>query len=86
MGFLTRYRELRQDVGDQHLDEIEYNFGRALHQIGMLITRRASLIQLNEYVGLLSHAVKHYERSLDIVNKKQEIDKNVSHVSTQSAF
>lgn len=33
MAFLTKYRELRQldSVGQ---DEVDYNFGRAFHQLG----------------------------------------------------
>ncbi|KAI0372638.1 TPR-like protein [Pilatotrama ljubarskyi] len=33
MAFLTRYRELRGDT--QGTDEIEYNFGRVFHQLGL---------------------------------------------------
>ncbi|KAI0820756.1 TPR-like protein [Trametes gibbosa] len=34
MAFLTRYRELRGDCA-QGLDEVEYNFGRVFHQLGL---------------------------------------------------
>ena len=35
MGFLTRYKALRGEDTDDMMDEIEYNFGRAFHQLGM---------------------------------------------------
>lgn len=36
MGFMANYRSLRApSENDPHADEIEYNFGRAFHQIGM---------------------------------------------------
>lgn len=37
MGFLTRYKALRGEDTDDMMDEIEYNFGRAFHQLGMCI-------------------------------------------------
>ncbi|KAL5525422.1 TFC4 [Sanghuangporus sanghuang] len=70
MSFMTKYRVLRgPGESDPHADEIEYNYGRAFHQI-----------------GLLSYAVKHYERVLDIVKKRQASDKNDVGVSREAAY
>ncbi|TDL19819.1 TPR-like protein [Rickenella mellea] len=55
LGFLTQYRSLRGSADDApFVDEVEYNFGRAFHQL-----------------GLLTHAVHHYERVLQIVDRRQ---------------
>jgi len=51
MAFLSKYRNLR-GVADQGVREVEYNFGRTFHQL-----------------GLYSHAVRHYERVLDMAEK-----------------
>ncbi|KAL5520201.1 hypothetical protein ACEPAG_9414 [Sanghuangporus baumii] len=70
MSFMTKYRVLRgSGESNPYADEIEYNYGRAFHQI-----------------GLLSHAVKHYERVLDIVKTRQASDKNVVGVSREAAY
>ncbi|KAL4243959.1 Transcription factor Tfc4/TFIIIC-102/Sfc4 [Abortiporus biennis] len=55
MAFLSQYRALREDDdnNDSLADEVEYNFGRAFHQL-----------------GLLSLAVRHYERVLELTEKK----------------
>jgi hypothetical protein len=47
MAFLTRYRTLRQvDVTES--DEVEYNFGRAFHQLGeKAISARSRLCHLS---------------------------------------
>jgi general transcription factor 3C polypeptide 3 (transcription factor C subunit 4) len=64
-GFLSQYREL---VGPGQ--EVEYNFGRAFHQIGK---RLASLPLAHAFTlltncvysaGLNAYAVKHYEQCL----------------------
>lgn len=34
MAFLSQYRTLRKSSGDEVLEEVEYNFGRAFHQLG----------------------------------------------------
>ncbi|KAI0696177.1 TPR-like protein [Cytidiella melzeri] len=54
LAFLTRYRDFR---GEDAPDEVEYNFGRAFHQL-----------------GLLTLAVKHYERVLAQVEKRVAAD------------
>ncbi|EJD05267.1 TPR-like protein [Fomitiporia mediterranea MF3/22] len=70
MGFMAKYRTLRGPaVDDPRADEIEYNFGRAFQQI-----------------GLLSHTVKHYERVLDIVEKRQFSDSDFIGVSREAAY
>ncbi|KAF8957215.1 hypothetical protein BDZ97DRAFT_1924824 [Flammula alnicola] len=51
MAFLSKYRKLR-GIQDQGMREVEYNFGRTFHQL-----------------GLYSHAVKHYERVLEMAEK-----------------
>ncbi|KDQ11782.1 hypothetical protein BOTBODRAFT_113883 [Botryobasidium botryosum FD-172 SS1] len=35
MAFLTRYRRLRLGTEPGHMDEVEFNFGRAFHQLGL---------------------------------------------------
>ncbi|KIY61656.1 TPR-like protein [Cylindrobasidium torrendii FP15055 ss-10] len=51
MAFLTKYRALRS-VDPLRLEEVEFNFARTFHQL-----------------GLLTYAVKHYEKTLDIAEK-----------------
>ncbi|KAG0701633.1 hypothetical protein DFH29DRAFT_806009 [Suillus ampliporus] len=53
MAFLSQYRKIRKSSGDEMLAEIDYNFGRAFHQL-----------------GLHTHAVSHYERVLEIAEKR----------------
>ncbi|KAG2056694.1 TPR-like protein [Suillus hirtellus] len=53
MAFLSQYRALRKSSGDEMLEEVDYNFGRAFHQL-----------------GLHTHAVSHYERVLEIAEKR----------------
>lgn len=53
MAFLSQYRTLRKSSGDEMLAEVDYNFGRAFHQL-----------------GLHTHAVTHYERVLEIAEKR----------------
>ncbi|KAF8153752.1 hypothetical protein B0H34DRAFT_65394 [Crassisporium funariophilum] len=48
MAFLSKYRNLR-GTNTEGVREVEYNFGRTFHQL-----------------GLYSHAVKHYERVLEM--------------------
>ncbi|KDR78033.1 hypothetical protein GALMADRAFT_245006 [Galerina marginata CBS 339.88] len=63
MAFLSKYRKLR-GVDDQGVREVEYNFGRTFHQL-----------------GLFSHAVKHYERVLDMAEKAGD-----DHFARESAY
>ncbi|KAG2139828.1 uncharacterized protein EDB93DRAFT_1241934 [Suillus bovinus] len=35
MAFLSQYRTLRKSCGDEVLAEVDYNFGRAFHQLGL---------------------------------------------------
>lgn len=51
MAFLSQYRKLRGSDSSNNLSmrEVEFNFGRTFHQL-----------------GLYSHAVKHYERVLEL--------------------
>ncbi|KIJ64224.1 hypothetical protein HYDPIDRAFT_175610 [Hydnomerulius pinastri MD-312] len=35
MAFLSQYRKLRKQAGEQFIPEIEYNFGRAFQQLGL---------------------------------------------------
>ncbi|KAF4623249.1 hypothetical protein D9613_002332 [Agrocybe pediades] len=51
MAFLSKYRKLR-GASDKGMREVEYNFGRTFHQL-----------------GLYSHAVKHYERVIEMAEK-----------------
>jgi len=52
MAFLSQYRKLRGESNRGNnlgMREVEFNFGRTFHQL-----------------GLYSHAVKHYERVLEL--------------------
>jgi len=51
MAFLSKYRKLR-GTNDTGVREVEYNFGRTFHQL-----------------GLYSHAVKHYERVIEMAER-----------------
>ncbi|KAG2354401.1 hypothetical protein BDR07DRAFT_1306230 [Suillus spraguei] len=53
MAFLSQYRTLRKSSDDEVSAEVDYNFGRAFHQL-----------------GLHTHAVSHYERVLEIAEKR----------------
>lgn len=78
MAFLSRYRTLRQVDGTES-DEVEYNFGRAFQQLGK--SPRLFLIRVASrsycWVGLHSLAVKHYERVLDIVERRTRTNPDV---------
>lgn len=68
MAFLSKYRKLR-GVHDRGMREVEFNFGRMFHQLGVwAYLRRPFLISVDRFgdVGLYSHAVKHYERVLEM--------------------
>ncbi|KIY47854.1 TPR-like protein [Fistulina hepatica ATCC 64428] len=54
LGFLSEYRRMRGSAPTD-LMEINFNFGRTFHQL-----------------GLLSHAVKHYERVLSIAEHEEK--------------
>jgi len=76
MAFLTRYRALRQ-VDEAESDEVEYNFGRAFQQLGEEVPSAGSRSALTLGIGLHSLAVKHYERVLEIAEKKTKTDPDV---------
>ncbi|KAI5117819.1 hypothetical protein M0805_004949 [Coniferiporia weirii] len=70
MAFMTKYREMRALKEDEpRADEVEYNFGRAFHQL-----------------GLFSHAIKHYERALNIVERRQTTNKDDFGVAKEAAY
>lgn len=51
MAFLSHYRRIRRQDGDHVLPEIEYNFGRAFHQLGLhslAVTHYEKALQLVE--------------------------------------
>jgi general transcription factor 3C polypeptide 3 (transcription factor C subunit 4) len=70
MAFLSKYRNLRRG-NTEGMREVEYNFGRMFHQLG----RRPTLVFLQphqiHYLGLYSHAVKHYERVLELAEQNE---------------
>jgi general transcription factor 3C polypeptide 3 (transcription factor C subunit 4) len=76
MGFLTKYRDLRLEQSPEYEDEVEFNFGRAFNQIGktaIFSLHCTDLINLLfPFVGLLTHAVKHYERVLQIAERRMQ--------------
>jgi general transcription factor 3C polypeptide 3 (transcription factor C subunit 4) len=86
LAFLTRYRELR---GEDATEEVEYNFARAFHQLGMLPPRLATPkfgsfftpFLFLAFAGLLSLAVKHYERVLAHVEQRVAANPDVSALS-----
>jgi hypothetical protein len=69
MAFLSKYRNLR-GMHDKGMREVEYNFGRIFHQLGKSSVS-LSFLPTNHFLapGLYSHAVKHYERVLDLADK-----------------
>lgn len=69
MAFLSKYRNLR-GIHDKGVREVEYNFGRIFHQLGKSSVNSFVLRVTNFFaLGLYSHAVKHYERVLDLADK-----------------
>ena len=77
MAFLTQYRSLRQANGTES-DEVEYNFGRAFQQLGeQIFLGWFTYVMLTIGVGLHSLAVKHYERVLDIAERKTKNNPDV---------
>lgn len=84
MAFLTRYRALRQVDGTES-DEVEYNFGRAFQQLGNPPRGSPSMLLaiLTVGIGLHSLAVKHYERVLDIAEKKTRTNPEVGSNSNE---
>ena len=78
MAFLTRYRALRQ-VDETESDEVEYNFGRAFQQLGEEVPSAGSrpVTVLTVGIGLHSLAAKHYERVLEIAEKKTKTNPDV---------
>ena len=70
MAFLSKYRNLRGENAEG-MREVEYNFGRMFHQLGtgstvIFLQRSLSTII---FLGLCSHAVKHYERVLKLAEQ-----------------
>lgn len=88
MAFLTRYRALRQvDVNEAESDEVEYNFGRAFHQLGQEVPSVVPclVVVLTDGIGLHSLAVKHYERVLEIAEKKTKTNPDVGSSSNEES-
>ncbi|KAF8812960.1 TPR-like protein [Phlegmacium glaucopus] len=63
MAFLSKYRNLR-GTNTEGVREVEYNFGRMFHQL-----------------GLYSHAVKHYERVLELAEQHKD-----DHFARETAY
>ena len=73
IGFLSQYRALRGAEDSSYADEIEYNYGRAFHHLGQRSEKsRLYWTRLISPAGLLSHAVNHYEKALNIVENRQK--------------
>ena len=73
MAFLTRYRELRGEEPDG-IGEVEFNFGRAFHQLGKGDDSLLPVAYFKcTFKGLHSHAVKHYEKVLELGEKAESI-------------
>jgi general transcription factor 3C polypeptide 3 (transcription factor C subunit 4) len=76
LAFLTQYRSIR--LKDQaNIDEVEFNFGRAFHQIGRLWSYRDP-VPTEIFAGLFHHATKHYKRVLDSTERRMKDDPTVS--------
>lgn len=73
MAFLSRYRAIRSQNRD-YLSEVEFNFGRTFHQLGMSSLNIFSPTCLQLCLGLFTYAVKHYERVLEIESNLAETD------------
>ena len=59
---------------------MEFNFGRAFHQIGdcrILISVNILMSDFNS-LGLFHYAKKHYERVLSNTSERRKLDPNVS--------
>jgi general transcription factor 3C polypeptide 3 (transcription factor C subunit 4) len=83
MAFLTRYRALRQAEAAES-DEVEYNFGRAFQQLGEQgLSLIPFMIVLTVDIGLHSLAVKHYERVLEIAERRTRNNPDVCLPSLQ---
>ncbi|KAG6836328.1 hypothetical protein H0H93_009078 [Arthromyces matolae] len=71
LAFLSQYRKIRSS-DPQNLGEVEFNFGRAFHQLGRPIIAIVALRQRLRRTGILgiySHAVTHYEHVLELAEK-----------------
>ena len=68
MAFLSKYRNLRGE-NTQGMNEVEYNFGRMFHQLGRVLNIYIFSTSQRNFLGLYSHAVKHYERVLKLAEQ-----------------
>ena len=71
MACLSQYRAARRRAGEHVLPEIEFNFGRAFHQLGKC--RRWVLTTtclMDQSSGLYTLAVAHYEKGLKLVEDR----------------
>ena len=68
MAFLSKYRNLRGE-NTQGMHEVEYNFGRMFHQLGRVLNLYSYNFSSKIFLGLYSHAVKHYERVLNLAEQ-----------------
>lgn len=77
LAFLSQYRNIR--LKDQaNVDEVEFNFGRAFHQIGGLLTIRSTQFVPRYFSGLFHHASKHYHCVLDNTERRMKDNPTVS--------
>ncbi|EMD31266.1 hypothetical protein CERSUDRAFT_145423 [Gelatoporia subvermispora B] len=67
-AFLSQYRKLR-GADDVDMDEVEYNFGRAFHQL-----------------GLYTHAVRHYERVLEMAEARLKTGSQAYGLAREAAY
>lgn len=69
MAFLTQYRNLR-GTNPRGLGEVEFNFGRALHQLSECPSCEPCSIWIM-FLGLYSHAAKQYQKVIDMAETGQ---------------
>lgn len=68
MAFLSQYRKIRKSSGDEMmLAEVDYNFGRAFHQLGAKtpVTQLTAVkFDTQDSIRMLFHIMSVFSRSL----------------------
>ena len=77
LAFLSQYRNIR--LQDQaNIDEVEFNFGRAFHQIGRLCPYAWPNVYRDIFIGLFHYASKHYNCVLGNTERRMKDNPTVS--------
>jgi general transcription factor 3C polypeptide 3 (transcription factor C subunit 4) len=70
MAFLSQFRNIQKSSDDSMMfAEVDYNFGRAFHRLGMKPFLNLTSIEY-DVPGLHSHTVTHCECVLEIAGKR----------------